>query len=452
MLFMDSWLTNIRRITETHLGNGHGQRLLLAVSGGADSMALLAAFAQLPWYVEVAHVNYRMRGEASDGDEQWVKNWCDRHNIVVHVKHLPGPQAVPDGSSFQDWAREQRYTFFREVMREQQLQVLCTAHHREDQVETFILQAMRSAGARGLGGMKVYDPPLFRPFLGLSRQDIRAWLGENRINFREDVSNQSIAYTRNRIRLKVLPELEKCPPAGYSQIPQSMTILQRQWRELQFQMKRLEDKMVLPSPHPEVQALSRQGLLDYVAYPANFLQAWLDKDGFHRKDVMQMEKAITSGNPASRIFRSEKYTVEVHGDCIYRYPLQLLEENLSETFPGPEALQKGIPAVEVLAGNRIPAQWEKGHGYFDLDKISFPLEIRTWREGDKIQPIGMKGHRLISAVLKDVKLPAWRKKLSRVWVSGDRIIWLEGRVTSAVVRIESGTNRILHVNWPDNGE
>ncbi len=184
------------------------KKYLLAVSGGADSMVLAYLFKVSGLKFDVALINYRLRGEDSDLDEKLVKNFCENHQIKLHLYQVSENDQKPEGS-IQLWARNLRYDYFFKVLEEKNLDFIVTAHHLNDDLETFLINLSRGSGIKGLSGIPANENQILRPFLSFSKEEIYDFAKENNIEFREDLSNQKNDYLRNKIRNEIVPELKQ---------------------------------------------------------------------------------------------------------------------------------------------------------------------------------------------------------------------------------------------------
>ena len=197
---------------------------LLAVSGGVDSMVLVTLFQLCGLRFHVAHLNYHLRGDDSDRDQQLVSDFCAQHQIPFHLYEVSEKDQKPQ-NSVQNWARELRYRFFRNIQKQQNLEYLVTAHHLNDQLETFMINLSKASGIKGLSGIPINENNIIRPLLTISKDEIYKFAKENQVEYREDVSNQKTDYLRNKIRHNVVPELEKINDNLLQNFAKSMEIL-----------------------------------------------------------------------------------------------------------------------------------------------------------------------------------------------------------------------------------
>ena len=202
MLNLDHFKNQLKNIVDSPENRSY----LLAVSGGADSMVLAHCFKDLDVRFQVAHINYKLRGEDSDLDQKTVEDFCEKNDIKFHLYKVSEKDQKPE-NSIQLWARELRYQFFRKVQKEENLEFLVTAHHLNDQLETFIINLSKAAGINGLSGIPANDNHILRPLLNFTKGEIYEFAEENNIEYREDLSNKKNDYLRNKIRNEIIPKL-----------------------------------------------------------------------------------------------------------------------------------------------------------------------------------------------------------------------------------------------------
>ncbi|WP_308004042.1 tRNA lysidine(34) synthetase TilS, partial [uncultured Chryseobacterium sp.] len=202
MLNVDNFQNQLKNIVDSPENRSY----LLAVSGGADSMVLAHCFNDLGIHFQIAHINYKLRGEDSDLDQKTVADFCERNHIKFHLYKVSEKDQKPE-HSIQLWARKLRYEFFRNIQREENLEFLVTAHHLNDQLETFIINLSKAAGINGLSGIPANDNHILRPLLNFTKKEIYEFAEENNIEYREDLSNKKSDYLRNKIRNEIVPKL-----------------------------------------------------------------------------------------------------------------------------------------------------------------------------------------------------------------------------------------------------
>lgn len=404
-------------------------KLLVAVSAGMDSMVLLHALHQLGQPLHVAHVNHSKRAE-SDEEEIFVQDWCAQRVIPVSIKRL-NPEDMPAGNNFQDWARQQRYAFFNEVAEKESCDCIATAHHFNDKVETFLGHALRGSGLNGLSSLREVEANIIRPLLGVSHEVLKNYAHKKNLEWREDASNQTDDYQRNRIRHHILPNLDDVSETWQQGIKNTFANLERERTLLLgFINDWAEKNCIRNSNTVKINLVA----LTIIPAPSALLYHLLsEKDsGFNWIALANSPNDAVGSfyfGKTNRALRDrewliiapmgakEEAPVEISSDTTHvKHPLQLrLSHVMRDEHTRPEI---GIACAKTYF-NPVDA-------LLDAEKLAFPLILRSWQVGDKFVPLGMKGTKLISDYLIDVKIPRSQKEKTFVLTSGNEIVWLVG--------------------------
>nr|WP_320037999.1 tRNA lysidine(34) synthetase TilS [uncultured Bacteroides sp.] len=405
-------------------------KILIALSGGADSVALLRVLIYLGYSCEAAHCNFHLRGEESDRDELFVRNLCKEQNIPLHVICFDtNGYAGKHQISIEMAARELRYNWFEELRKELNADVVAVAHHRDDSVETLLLNLIRGTGINGLTGIRPKNNHVVRPMLSVSREDILVYLQEIKQDYVTDSTNLQDDYTRNKIRLNILPMMETINPSvkaslfsTASHLSDASLIYNRviedgKSRVLSQEGISIEKLLAEPSP---------RSLLFEILFPLGFNSAQID-DMFLSLDRQSGKK-----------FYSDSWVV-------VRDRTHLLMKELNG-LPKDGQSVKGIPVIKekrspYTSSFVIPR--DKKTACFDADKIADPLTLRKWQAGDRFVPFGMKGKKNVSDYLTDAKFSILQKENVYVLCSGDKIVWLVGERTDNRFRIDENTKNVL---------
>lgn len=374
---------------------------LLAVSGGADSMVLAHLFLSANLKFEVAHINYHLRGEDSNKDQQVVERFCNLHEIPFHLYDVSDLDQKPE-NSIQNWAREIRYNFFRETLNKQKLDFIVMAHHLDDQLETFIMNLARASGINGLAGIPKDQNTILRPLLNFSKQDIYDFAKKENIEFREDISNQKNDYLRNKIRNQIVPKLLEINENFLQNFGKSMEILNH-IKDLVNQ--NVEEKIqILSTQKNDTISFEKASLINL-----NSLIRFeiFKKFGFHDKE--EQTKFFTSQTGSS--FFSEDYEMLINrDDLIFRLKTnhisyaEKISLELDSEISNPVCLK-----IRESSEKNNDADWT-----FDKEKVTLPLFIRKSETGDYFQPSGMNGKKKISKFYKDLKLSKIDKENTRL--------------------------------------
>ena len=402
-----------------------GDRLILALSGGIDSMVLADLLLKSKMSFVVAHCNFHLRGEESDGDEQFVRDYAGRNGIRCYVKHFDTEQyAAEQGVSIEMAARDLRYAWFEELRQQLGYDKIAVAHHADDQAETFFINLLRGAGLRGLKGMQPQNGVIIRPLLWASREQIREYAIENQILWREDHTNAESDYLRNKIRNQLLPVFDELHPEARQGLYKSLEHLASEnelYREL------LKEKLAqLVKSDGETQSLPHTShLIPHTSFQLIF--EWLRQYNFNTDQCRFIFDAMETGI-------GNKYYSPTHQLIIGRNELQLSEIKpvADEEFQieaGEEEIVSPIHLRFSKFGKTANFVLDKSSqvAQLDFDKLKFPLTLRHWRHGDRFHPLGMKGSKLLSDFFVDQKFTERQK--SSVWLltsSDGDIVWMVG--------------------------
>lgn len=419
-------------------------RLLVAVSGGMDSMVLLHCLTRCNLPITVAHVNYGLRGIESDMDQQLVVDFCEQHNIACHVRKLEKKEtAYIKKANSQERAREIRYRFFDQKMKEENCQYLCTAHHQTDAIETFFINTLRVSGSTGMTSMLLKKDRVIRPFIDISKDSIEDYAQNNNIPYRHDKSNFENNYLRNRIRNKVIPMLDQVSPGAEQRVYNSLQLLSDENKLLNHYYSLLNKRhLIIQSQETIVDSfeeiLKIEGHLSYLHFV-------LSPFGYH---VDQIKQLIATYQHKGNIYESATHQlIYWQGKLICKkknddfLPLQI--ERIGEfTIDNNQLL---IEAIDPLLVNYIR---DDSVIYIDRGLIKFPFTVRSYQRGDRFQPFGMSGHsKKLSDLFQDMKLNYFDKKNIKLLCQGNQIVWVIGHRMDHRFRITEHTEEVLQLKW-----
>lgn len=404
-----------------HIGN---QKLVLALSGGIDSMVLADMLLKGKADFVLAHCNFHLRGEESDGDEQFVRAYAKRNGLTLYVKQFDTMgYAKEHGLSIEMAARDLRYAWFEELCQQLGYDYIAVAHHADDQLETFFINLLRGAGIRGLKGMQPVNGHIIRPLLDISREEIHQYAMENGIKWREDHTNAETQFLRNKIRHELLPVIDSISKEGRASILKSISHLASE-NELYRELVKEKLESIVP-----------QGVLcSFNNLSEQLLFEWLRDYGFNTDQVHFIHEALNHSQPGTSFF-SPTHRVTIERDGLELTPLcQPTESSVQLTY---EQFPKGD--CKTLDQSPEVAQ-------LDYDKLVFPLQLRKWQAGDRFYPLGMKGSRLLSDFLKDLKLTTRQKEECHVLTTAnDEIVWVVGRRIDERFKVTDQTKTILKI-------
>ncbi len=426
-----------------------GHSLWVAVSGGVDSMVLLQVLCELGYTCSVAHVNHGLRGKESDGDSEFVEAHARRLGLPFRAVGVD-PLGTAGQGSLQMTARELRYAWFKELLREGP-SYMAMGHHRDDAAETLLLHLMRGIGANGWEGIPpvtlLEEGMLCRPLIAVGREQIAEYAREMGIAFREDASNTSPKYLRNRVRHELIPLMEQMRPGTRNTLARSLDLLKELGAAAGRELDREAGKLSALS-QPGYQ-LPLRTVRESPA-PRLLLMRFLHGCEHHPDLVGQLLEAVRQGATGAR-FRAGEWWVSITHDGLVKYAAK-------EDFPS-----YSIGANEAEQGSKGPFRWMTSFAgemefqndmntvHLNRDRLEFPLQMRPWCKGDRMRPVGLGGSKLISDILVDAKVPRHLKAGQYVVLSGSDIIWLPGLRLAEGYGADSTTKSVLRLEFSDLG-
>lgn len=426
------------RDTLLEIGVAPASPILCGVSGGLDSMALLHILHQLGYQVTAAHVNFQLRGEASDADARFVEKWCLAHDIPVLV-HTVNTKAYARelNLNIQLAAREIRYQWWENLLQQGPYTYVATGHHLDDSIETVWLNLLRGTGVKGIQGIRVRRDQYIRPLSGSSRAELEAYSRSAGIEFRTDESNLGDAYTRNRLRHHLLPIIRELYPDYTARFRHTLQRLRLELSDYQQVYDAWVAQVIKPVQHGFI--------INMTGQPHSFLLRWLEEKGFpwtladqyiHASDPVKGKPLVYMGWQLSRTsdgFALEEMaaatSVRIEGPGYY----DLGEMSLSiESYSGSPDFQK-TPNDTV---------------FIRSDVIQWPLTIRSIEAGDRFQPFGLEGHtRKLQDYLIDLKLEPYEKKKVLVLTNPEHILWVMGYRLDERCRVDQNEQEMYRLMY-----
>lgn len=415
-----------------------GKKLLVANSGGIDSMVLTALLLKSGYSIAIAHCNFNLRGEESDEDEKFVKAFADKNNIPVFTTRFDTERFASDGKlSVQVAARRLRYAWFGELLGNHRLDYVLTAHHADDNLETFLINMSRGTGLDGLTGIPFRNGNVIRPLLEFSRKEIEDYANENGIGWREDSSNSSDKYLRNQLRLGVVPILKNLNPDFLESFRGTLAHLQQSqslaedasvlvYKQVAVEK---EDKIIFRIPE-----LKR--LPNYRAY----LYQWLKGFGFTAwENIYDLADAQSGKRVLSASFQLLKDREVLI--------LTSLDENVQNIVFSIEKDTHSLKIPLNLTFCQVAdiTDADQNRIFVDEEKIRWPLTLRKWREGDYFYPFGMDGKKKVGKFFKDEKFSLADKADAWLLCSGDDIVWIVGHRMDDRFKITNTTKKRLQI-------
>mgnify|MGYP005666420159 CR=1 FL=1 len=395
-----------------------GERILLAVSGGADSVALSHLFSKAGLKFGIAHCNFQLRGKASDGDEAFVRNLAQTLNSPFYSTRFDTQKIMAEqGRPMQVTARELRYEWLEKTRQQKGYQWIATAHHLNDSIETALYNFTKGSGIRGLHGIPVKNGCIIRPLLFASRTDIERFLDRNQFAFREDVSNQHRKYSRNRLRLDVVPTLREINP-GLEKTMQDnfQRIRETEWL-FDYAVAHFKDRWMQATDSGIVVQLDP--LRKHPA-AATLLHEWLSGYGF---SMDQLRNALDANTQTGAMFYSATNRLLVDRDRLLVDSKKQADRDF-KIEPDTKLLDLGGLVLHVEYQDGQPATFFSPELGFQVDVqyLIFPITVRHWKAGDVFQPLGMKGHQKVQDFFSNLKLSRFEKEKTWLLVNGDESI------------------------------
>ena len=431
----------VERFIQRH-GLLTGKRLVLVgLSGGADSVALLGVLVRLGYPCRALHCNFHLRGDESDRDEVFARQFADSLGVpFLKVDFDTRGYAAIHQESIEMAARSLRYRWFEEQRQAFNAEAIAVAHHRDDSVETLLMNLLRGSGIRGLGGIRPRNGQVVRPLLAVSRAEIEEWLQTQGWGYVTDSSNLSDAYTRNFIRLRVLPLLEQLNPAARETIARSAAHLSAAEQLYAYTVEEARKAVFVTADSLSIEALMRY------PSPETLLYEWLRPLGFSRIVVGELFESLTG--LSGKQFYSATHQVLKDRDRLYIAPLQ--EPSAWQPIEIPVAtgeLTQPLRLSFQLMERTSDFQLERASdtAYFDAEKLPGRLTLRLPQTGDWFVPFGMRGRKKLSDFFADQKMNRWEKLRQPLLCAGESIVWVVGRRTDDRFRVGEETKMIFSV-------
>ena len=400
-------------------------KVYVGLSGGVDSIVLLRLFFLCGFDVEALHVNYQLRGSESDADEDFVRELCHQLKVPIHIKKVETLKLIStNGGNLQEIARNIRYDFFQSFLDKNQLAYIAIAHQKDDQVETFFLNIARKSGLRGLACMLEKDKSKIRPLLYFSKQEIIHFAQEKNWDWREDSSNASLKYSRNILRNRYIPEMLKQVSNLQESVITLVEFFQRELKNVQDSIFCLSENIVSKG------FLSKE---DFRLLSKNQQYELLFKLGLNSAEIFSFYSLLDAQ-------KGKRISTKKIGD--------IFKEKDGFSF------EYYFPSVEMTINtsytDTLPSIFTKNEFYFDADLIRGEIRLRSWKQNDRIKPLGIKGSKLISDVLNDAKLMSVERFKWPVLVDDEQVLACPYHAVSRTKIATNNSNKIICVKVQKN--
>ncbi len=432
-------LLQLFRDVLTSMGVDADQKILVAVSGGLDSVVLLHLSAKAGLNVSAAHINFKLRGNESDADERFVQELCTKLKVPVFTKNLPIDKSlVKDG--VQAEARKLRYDWFDSMMKTQGFDFLFTAHHQDDLIETFFINLQRGAGLKGLKSIPMRNGYIMRPLLHFPKGALQTYAISEHITWRQDLSNETDDYLRNRVRHGLAKEFEKIAPEANENAAKSIQYLAEadEWLKksaqdfIEMNTEHQTDESFRISIHAAKQLWTFPALGKYVTDAWDFEPDQLTS----LQNLAQGQSGKMLIGKRYRVFRDRDFFVFATSATRSIEAIQIHEP--TGAFKEPLNLSWKL---ENFSENLDTSNTKKA--FLDIQKLHFPLTLRIWESGDRFVPYGMAGSKKISDYLTDLKLSVPEKERVYVLLSGKDICWVVGFRTDDRFKVDAQTTQMI---------
>ena len=421
-------------------------KILLAVSGGIDSMVLMDLFHKLGFSIGVGHCNFQMRGNASDEDARFVAAKAANYEFTFHSTTFDTKAYAREHRlGIQEAARHLRYTWFSNIMEAHGYNLLAVAHHQDDQIETVFLNMLRGAGIFGLQGMKPKRDHIIRPLLFATKVEIRDYAKHHQITSREDASNLETIYRRNYLRNKLIPDIEARIPSFKRRMSENILVWQKSARllsgllnqELELRRKTEGDHIILDTEKIE------ESLRDLVVFE------WLRVYGFNYTQVTQMIEAIEN-NHSGRLFFSERNRITTDRKKLVLSTKSTEEAKEISIEKDDKIINLEHGKLEFLLMNHLVDHYSDNEfvAHLDAQKINYPMKLRKWQPGDLFYPLGMEGRsQKIKKFFSNAKYHHFEKENQWLLISKEQICWVVGRRIDERFKIDDKTRYVLRITW-----
>ena len=403
---------------------------IVALSGGADSVALLLLLDEMGYKVHALHCNFHLRGEESDRDERFCEDLCLKKNIPFHRIHFDTLMyAETHKMSVEMAARELRYRYFEQLRKDIGAEGICVAHHQDDTVETVLLNLVRGTGLRGLTGIQPRNGAILRPLLCVTRAEIEAYLATKQQDYVTDSTNLETDFVRNKIRLQVVPLLRQLNPAVSENIVRTAEHLTEAQKVLDTVVDTYKGSNQL-----DLCALQQVGSAEYIVFE------WLKQYGFNGSQVQQVISAETGSifsSPTGYEVLKDRDRLLVEPTIMAFTPIRIPEEG---TYVLPDDRR-----LNVRRSNPFVSK-DSHEATLDARQVRFPLTVRRVEEGDWMIPYGMTGRKLLSDLMTDLKMSLFDRRRQLVVVDAQgAVVWAIGLRTDHRCRVTDATQEVIAI-------
>jgi len=427
-------IDNVKSIIFENSLFSKNDKLILAISGGADSVCLMHILLSLGYKLELAHCNFNLRGVESNEDEDFVKKLSNIYKLKLHIQSFDTEKySIQNSLSVQMAARELRYKWFKKLKIKHDAKYIILAHHNDDDIETYFINLLRGTGIKGLLGIPIKKDYFIRPLINFSRSDIERYISINKLEYRDDSSNNSLKYLRNKIRHKLLPLLYEINPNLKKTLLNEKKFLKDTFTIYHQQIESLRKKIFIY--RNDVIEIDKKELLKLT--PINhYLFEFLSPYGIF--DFDKINKALRS--QSGKQFFSETHQLLIDRNFLFIKQKEILHDK--EILIPVETIEINSPinlSFSFTKKNKYNAN--SNYAYIDFDKLDFPLTLRKWKKGDKFIPLGMQKFQKLSDFFIDNKFSIYDKNNQWLLCSSKNIVWIVGHRIDDRYKLRSKTKK-----------
>ncbi len=429
---------------ENNLFNPNEDKILLAVSGGIDSMVMVDLFRRLNCNYAIAHCNFHLRGEESMRDERFVTDYATKHNITLYKQEFDTFTYMEENKkSLEMSARDLRYDWFEKIVNEHGFTLLATAHHGDDSAETFLINLLRGTGIAGLHGILPKSNNIIRPLLFTSRRKINEYAQKHNIEHIEDSTNKDNKYTRNKIRNEIIPVLREISPNFDIIIRKDIERLRETEQVFREVIEKTEKEILINKNGVIEIELSKVKALKPIHI---YMYEILSEYGFNETNINSICEAIDDNNSSGKQFYSENYRLIIDRNHLLitrtekektikqDYLLYDYQTNISSPISLHQEILRDLKFIKI--------QKSKSIAMLDYDKLRFPLTLRHWKNGDYFIPFGFNGKQKLSDYFSNNKFSLLQKESQWLLCSGEDIVWVVGERIDDRFKITDKTQTI----------
>ncbi len=438
-------LKNFIKYIEKNKLTDKNEKILLAVSGGPDSVVMADLFFKAGYKFAIAHCNFKLRGKDSDTDEHFVKKLAQKYNVNFFLKICNAAEyAKKNKISIEMAARDLRYNWFDECSKKNNFQKIAIAHHLNDNVETILLNLARKTGINGLTGIKPMNGKIIRPLLWTTKNQIENYCIQNKLSYRIDKTNQQTDFQRNKIRHIIIPEFEKINPAFNNNIIATAKHLEEYKKIIDQYISEIKNNCLKKINNNYIEI--NKNCLKKTASIQTVLYEITKKYGFNETQCSNIENSI---NKSGLEFYSKNYKITLNRKNLIIEKINNQNNDIQITIDKKDIgktihiTDTEIIKIEKLSAKSYKIDKNPNTGNFDFDKIKFPLTIRNWQAGDWFIPLGMKGKKKLSDFFNDKKIDINKKNKIKIIESNSKIVWIAGYRPDERFKINKQTITIL---------